>query len=138
MPSMEELLETLDSIELPDGQYAIFGSGPMAVRGLREPGDLDVIVSSLLWLQLLSMFPSEVLDDGGGKISVGAVDLFDSWGPGDWSIEGLIANAELIDGHRYVRLEEVLAWKIERSKPKDLPDIKILEQYLLDHPGNSG
>jgi len=34
-------LEELKKLNFPPGQYAIYGSGPLAVRGLRKNGDID-------------------------------------------------------------------------------------------------
>ena len=39
-------------MDLPDGKYAIFGSGPMAVRGIKPTDDLDVIVVDNLYQKL--------------------------------------------------------------------------------------
>lgn len=128
MADMEELLVRLDKLQLPDGHYAIFGSGPLAVRGWKEPGDLDVIVSSELWDDLASKHTVTKLPDGGGRIEIGYIELFDSWGPDAWDIEQLIAHADLIEGHRYVQLSQVLLWKLVRGKDKDIPDIKILTE----------
>ncbi len=126
MPSMYVLLAELDAIKLPAGEYAIFGSGPMAVRGWREANDLDVIVTQPVWDWLLGKY--DVRDPHGTpRISFGDVDLFRDWGPGVWNLDRLIDEAELIDGRPYVQLESVLAWKKLRGKPKDEPDIKILE-----------
>lgn len=41
----EQLLEKLKRLNLPSEQYAIFGSGPMAVRDLKEANDIDLIVT---------------------------------------------------------------------------------------------
>ena len=46
-------LAELKALNLPLGHYAIFGSGPLAVRGIREAADLDIIVSESLWKELL-------------------------------------------------------------------------------------
>jgi len=42
-------LDELKALALPPDQYAVFGSGPMAVRGIREANDLDLIVKESLW-----------------------------------------------------------------------------------------
>ena len=51
-----EKLEELKCLNLPSGEYAIIGSGPMAIRGLREANDIDVVVKKTLWLELLKRF----------------------------------------------------------------------------------
>lgn len=37
-------LDELKALNLPAGQYAIFGSRPLAVRNLRDANDIDLIV----------------------------------------------------------------------------------------------
>ena len=53
MKYLDELLE----LELPSAEYAIFGSGPMAIRNLRENNDLDILVKEELWLKLCQKPP---------------------------------------------------------------------------------
>ena len=45
-------LDELAKLGLPKYQFAIFGSGPMGIRGLRECDDLDIIVKPDLWNKL--------------------------------------------------------------------------------------
>lgn len=42
-------LDELQSLKLSTEKFAIFGSGPIAVRGIRESEDLDIIVKQDLW-----------------------------------------------------------------------------------------
>lgn len=49
----EELLNLLDTLELPKTEYYILSSGSMLLYGLREiAGDLDLCVSNELFKQL--------------------------------------------------------------------------------------
>ncbi|MBU4381382.1 hypothetical protein L6255_02740 [Candidatus Parcubacteria bacterium] len=47
------LLEELDKLNLPKDQYAITSSGSLAIRGIREANDLDIIVTPKVWKELL-------------------------------------------------------------------------------------
>lgn len=62
------------------------------------------------------------------------VDVFHSWRfrrQGNFDVNGIIDNAVLIDGRwPCATLEFILAWKREYVRPKDISDIKILEQRL--------
>ncbi len=47
--SGQVLFDRLRTLSLPEGSFAVFGSGPLAIRGLiDEIGDLDIIVANLL------------------------------------------------------------------------------------------
>ena len=116
-----ELIEKVRALNLPAGTFAIFGSGPMAVRGLREPNDIDLIITKeTYWL--FKKRKDELEKEG--------IDLWDSWGPGDWDVSSLIKSAEMIDGMPYVTLDHVIAWKEKNNRPKDIADIKIIKKYL--------
>ena len=46
---MIKYTDELKKLNLPIGTYAIFSSGPLAVRNLRENNDLDIIVTKLFF-----------------------------------------------------------------------------------------
>jgi len=45
-------LEKLRKLNLPLGKYAIFGSGILAIKNIRETSDLDIIAKKDLFDQL--------------------------------------------------------------------------------------
>tara|TARA_Y100000031_G_C8136777_1_gene345637 strand:+ start:430 stop:825 length:396 start_codon:yes stop_codon:yes gene_type:complete len=127
---MRELLDELRKLDLPEGSYAIFGSGPMVVRGLREAGDLDIVVKKKVWDQLAEEFG--VKDEQKGQIMANGIDIFWNWEPWLHDPDLLINTAEMIDGFPYVRLEHLLEWKKAFGREKDLKDVRILEDYLAN------
>jgi len=42
---MMKYLDELKSLNLPKDKFAIFGSGPLAIRNMRENKDIDIIVN---------------------------------------------------------------------------------------------
>jgi hypothetical protein len=122
-------LAGLDAAGLPRVDYAVFGSGPLAARGLREAGDVDIIVRPALWAALAARFPVTVKGDG-RVIALGAVEVWDSWAPDVGPISELITTADVIRGYRFVRLERVLAWKLAAGRPKDAADVALIRAYL--------
>ena len=51
-----DLFDLLRSLDLPTGDYAVFGSGPMIVRGVIEPtNDLDVVRRGAAWAAALKL-----------------------------------------------------------------------------------
>lgn len=46
------LFEKFKALNLPLGEYAIFGSGPMAIRELRESADIDLVVTEKFFEEL--------------------------------------------------------------------------------------
>ena len=119
-------------MELPSGSYAVFGSGPLAARGLiDEVGDLDVIVNDPTWdrvkhLGTIMRYGDDEVADLGNGLTFGR-----SWAYGDFDIAQLIDDAERIDGLPFVRSEAVVEYKRIAGRPKDLRHIEIMERAGL-------
>lgn len=134
----KDLFQRVKDLSLPLGEYALFGSAPMGIRGLRECHDVDIIVTKKLWNKykdksgwiLVKTQDKDKYSDG---LRNNGIELWKDWWP-KWNIKKLIQEAEIIDGLPFVRLEEVLNWKkhiaIERDFEKDFKDIEIIENFL--------
>jgi len=128
---MDILKQALD-LNLPLGKYAIFGSGPMAIRGIREPQDIDIIVTPSLYKELHHLGWRE---EGSGRkkhLVNNSIEIFDSWDFDNYNpnLEQLIREAEIINGVPIVQLDEVIKWKKAFGGDKDLADIKLIQNYL--------
>lgn len=128
------LFVNLLSLNLPTADYAIFGSGPMFPRGLREEiHDLDIVARGAAWEKVRKLSEPELPHNGQGEVVIlfdGEIEIFNQWTSGDWNIEELIDTADEIDGIRFVTLEKVLKWKGEMGRSKDIIDIQKIEEYL--------
>lgn len=136
-PLEQNLFDLLRSLELPIGDYAIFGSGPLIVRGIIEgTNDLDVISRGRAWEQALSAGELVSLPDGAEIVSCfdGAVTIGTNWAYGDFDINELIETAEVIDGLPFVRLEHVVRYKEIAARPKDRTHLELLAKHQRDHP----
>ena len=103
----QTLLRELDSLGLPAGEYAITSSGPLAVRGIRPAGDIDLIVTDRLWAKLSAKY-GVTMQGNNGSIRIGNIEVLgDFQGERLYPSEEQIAKADIIDGHRYVNLEMI-------------------------------
>ena len=119
-PLKQNLFDLLRSLGLPMGDYAIFGSGPLIMRGIIEAtNDLDVISRGRAWERALRV---------GEQVSL------PNWAYGDFNIDRLIDTAEVIDGLPFVRLEHVVHYKKIAARPKDVIHLELLAEYQRDHP----
>ncbi len=127
---VDALFDYVKTLGLSQRDYAIFGSGPLIVRGWVEgTNDLDVICRRSAWEKACDagvVSYDERYDVSLASHCNGRVTFGTSWGIGDFDIDELIDTAEIIDGLPFVRLEHVIAYKQVRSSPKDLLH---LEQY---------
>lgn len=107
----------------------------MVVRGLREPGNVDVIVTTELFDEMAKdpHWKLGKVRDGHRALTQGEIGLFDTWAPGSWDVYELIHNAEMIDGVPYVQLSSVAEWKTIRNSPKDIRDLDLINEYKKKH-----
>jgi hypothetical protein len=129
--SAAHLFGLLRSLELPSGDYAVFGSGPLLVRGIIErAGDLDVICRGAAWEAAQRLGPA-CEQDGVPVVSLcdGLVSLGVRWAVGEVDVDRLIDTAEVIDGLPFVRLEHVVAYKQIADRPKDREHLRRLGDY---------
>jgi len=116
-PYLRELLE----LDLTVGDWALFGSGPLLVRGwIDDVGDLDIIARDAAWESAQTLGAENVLGDGTVIFEIAAgITVGRSWAYGDFSIDELIDTAEIIGGVPCVLLEHVIAFKKLADRPKD-------------------
>lgn len=126
MESFEKNIEDLRKLDLPREKFAVFGSGPMAVHGIRDSADLDIIVLPELWNELSKKYPAK--DER--EIRVKEISFFNSWRPWFEDVSKLIKDCEIIDGIRFVKLKYVIEWKKKFNREKDRRDMKLIEEYF--------
>ncbi len=126
------IFDILRKLNLPLGDHAIFGSGPLAIRGIiSSVGDLDVICRRDTWdlvktlgkVEYLSEYDVHVVTMDNGALTFGT-----RWGIGDFDVDQLIDTAEVIQGLPFVRLEHVMRYKQIRGSDKDLMHLQALRE----------
>jgi hypothetical protein len=125
------LFEQVKALNLPLGKYALFGSALLGVRGLKQCHDADIIVLEDIFKEYEEKgWKMKEMPHGSKFLCNGDIELWQDWFPGEWNIEQLISNAEVIDGLPFVKIEEVIKWKKLNGREKDLKDIELAEQFL--------
>ena len=127
---MNSLFDRVKRLNLPEGDFAIFGSGPLIVREIvPASNDLDIICRGRAWDYIRGVGEAEYLTE----YNVDIVTMFDGsltfgnrWGIGAFDTDELIDNAEIIDGLPFVRLEYVAKYKKISKRPKDLQHLEAL------------
>jgi hypothetical protein len=132
------LIEKLLSLDLPSDDYAVFGSGCMLARGLIDScHDVDVIARGRAWEKACTLGTPENTKLGSGRAVTlfnGDIEIFNGWAPGEWDINELIGTSDVISGIRFVTLDNLLKWMKMMSREKDFARIKLIENYLSNHP----
>ncbi len=127
------IFDRLRNLKLSAGDFAIFGSGPLIVRGIiAASNDLDVLCRRQAWKTVqefgepvyLRKYDVNILTMCDGQLTFG-----DKWGIGEFDTDELIDSAEEIDGLPFVRLIHVASYKKISKRPKDLVHLEALEAY---------
>lgn len=108
----------------------------MALAGIRASHDIDLYVNPELYAMLKRQ--------GWQKVSKGPQDqplvhdVFEAhrdWGFSSYAptFEELLERATLVRGVPFASLIDVRKWKAASGRPKDLADIRLIDDYLDDH-----
>lgn len=128
---VKDLFGKLRALGLPAGDYAVFGSGPLAVRGLiGKMRDLDVVARGAAWEEAKRLGPARSAPGGDPVVWLGGgeIEVFGGWL--GWDVDAIIDNAETLGGLPFARLEDVLAFKLSYGRPKDLEHVRLIEEHL--------
>jgi hypothetical protein len=133
MDRNKELFQRVKELNLPIGEYAIFGSGPMGIRNLREMHDIDLIVSDRIFDEYSKKQEWKIKEIYGYrdwlKNDSLEIEMGRDWDEG-WDVEGMIREAEIIDGLPFVKLDYLIKWKKFSGREKDLRDVEIINKFL--------
>lgn len=128
-----EIISKIKALNLPENSYIAFGSCPLAVAEIREAQDIDLLVSKATFLKLKESGWQELYKDSNDKpLIYGVFEAHDNWNFSAYNptLEHLLANATIIDDIPFVSIEEVRKWKVASGRPKDISDIKLIDEYL--------
>lgn len=106
----------------------------MAIRKIRNAQDLDIVVTDSLWKQLSGKYPVTndsfleriILQEGMDILGKGSMFEDDNIA----TTEKMIKTADFFEGHRFLNLQLLKAFKLKMGREKDLKDIELIDQYL--------
>lgn len=139
MPPLRDnpLVQKLLSLSLPSDDFAVMGGGCMFAAGLKDLNhDIDLIAVGSAWDKAQEFKPAQNIKSEIGQVVTlfdDQIEIFNKWGPGEWNLRKLIDEADINEGIRFVKLDEVLKWKKLINRPKDQDHIKLIENYLQVH-----
>lgn len=133
-----DIFERIRRLNLPMGEYAVFGSALLDAWELRRAADLDIIVTPELFKLLEENGWEQKQAHGFSLLRRGEADVTtvqDKPTDGNYFPDRLrlIKEATVIYGIPFVSVREVMACKKAYNRPKDRRDILLLEEYLWSH-----
>jgi hypothetical protein len=133
---LDRLLVALRDLELPAGDYAVFGSAPLAMAGIIDDvGDLDVLCRGAAWEAVSQLAPAmELPEHGVSVVSLldGALTFGTTWAIGDIDPDAVIDGAVSVDGLSVARVEDVIAYKSASMRPKDVAHLEAVARRAAD------
>jgi hypothetical protein len=129
----QEIIIKVKELNLPKGSYVVFGSCPLAAAGIREAGDIDLMVSQEMFAELKKNGWTEINKSTDNTPLVFDIfEAYSNWKFGSYnpSFENLLSSSTKVDGIPFASLQEVRKWKVASGRPKDLADIKLIDKYL--------
>ena len=130
--NIQELFSKVKELGLSPGEYVLFDSAPMGIRGLRDCHDVDILVTQDEWDKYRDRagWVVRVGPRGDDYLENGDLELWKNWAPGDLDVQKLIDEADVIDDLPFVRLNSVMEWKKLNAREKDLKDVEIIANFL--------
>lgn len=133
----EEVVTKINQLQLPLGQYIVMGGATLAVRGIRETKDLDILVTPVLFEELKKQFPLDPVYEEKWhrqRLKAGDVEFYPDFYYEKRNLFAdvtvLIAGAETIAGIPFQKLPHLMDAKLDTAREKDLQDVALIQDYL--------
>jgi len=124
------MFKELISLNLPPEDYAIFGSGPLEERHIREvTHDLDIIARGKAWEKVKKLGQTQIPPSENGEMVIlfdGDIEIYNKWISDSWDIDMLINTAEIYEGVRVVTTDQVEIYKKTLHRGKDIKDLFLM------------
>lgn len=128
----QEIIAKMKELNLAEGSYIAFGATPLAVAGIRESQDIDLLVTPELRTALVKQGWKEVQNGvNDHPVTRGVYEAHDAWNFDGFqpTLAELQSRALLVDGIPFASLQDVRKWKTAAGRPKDLVDLALLDEY---------
>ena len=125
----DDLLKLLEKLNFPKDQFYILSRGCLVFYNLRDmANDLDLCITENLFEQIKNKYDLNAEK----KNKFGFYKLSDDIEVVVDSDEDFIDQFDLKDGYQVQKLSIIRDFKVKRGLPKDLVDVKKIDDYLND------
>jgi len=134
--SFKDNLTALKKLNLPTSDFVVVSSGALAVRGICDARDLDVVVSDELWEELISKYKVKINEFGIKTVELeNEIEILDPAGSlygnqGGIPMKTIFEKADIFEGIKFINLNHLKTIKLEVGREKDLHDVKLIDDYL--------
>lgn len=127
--TIAEIKNKLTSLGISSTEPIIVGSGILDMLGIRPSNDIDLLISKETFYKI-ACHDHEILQrpDGSEKIEVDDIELMYDWY--GKKVSDAAIKTTVIDGIKFMSIEEVRRWKALLDRSKDQADILLIDKYL--------
>ena len=124
-----DVVRELRALLLPEDQYVVVGGGVLAIHGIRDTQDIDLVVSEDLFADLQARgWRSKARPNGKPGLKHGVIEAYldvncESF---ERSTSWLLQNAKILDGIPTIDLQTLAGFKAGYGRAKDLLDLTLL------------
>lgn len=132
--NVDDVVRVVKKLQFSVGSYIVYGSGPLALHGLRVVNDVDMLVTKELKAKLKTSGWKEVnKGPNDTPVTKGDVEVHDTWSFCDYNptLDELLGRADYYEGIAFASLTDVLKWKTaSHASDKNLKDIEMIRVKL--------
>lgn len=127
--TIAEIKNKLTSLGISSTEPIIVGSGILDMLGIRPSNDIDLLISKETFYRITG-HGYEILQrpDSSEKIEVDDIELIHDWY--GKKVSDVAIKTTVIDGIKFMSIEEVRRWKALLDRNKDQADILLIDKYL--------
>lgn len=129
----EEIIVKVRALNLPSDSYVVFGSCPLALAGIREAQDIDLLVSEKLFAELKRAGWKELEKSPDDKpLTNDVFEAHPNWNFSSYrpTLKQLLESADMVERVPFASLTEVRKWKVASGRPKDDIDVELIDKHL--------
>lgn len=130
------IFEELKKLEIPKEDFVVLGSGILSALGIREVGDVDILVHPGMFETLKNQgWQYKIIEIVGQKremISRDNIQAFKDFWFDDkiFPVEEGFNRSVVIDGFNFISLQTLLEYKKTSTREKDAEDAVLIEEYI--------
>lgn len=137
MANAEEIIAAVKILDFPKNEFAVFGGACLALHGIREANDLELFVSEavkVIQARKAGWVPRSYSGRNYhwvGLVGTLEVQIFSEWDNEGWqpSIKQYLNEPEVVRGVPCMPLDQLMEWKAQTARPKDLRDIELVARW---------
>jgi len=127
------IFEEIKKLDFSNDKYVVVGGAAMVARNIKETGDIDIVVTPDLFEYCKQNGWKEHLKPNGEPgLKQGIMEVYLDVNCGNFnpSFEELRNRVEIIEDIPFCSLEDVMKFKIEYNREKDIKDIELIKDYI--------